>query len=91
MGWIDDDGTPLHEFKSVEQGAATSLWCATSPQLDGMGGVYCEDCDVAETVPADSARMRGVRTYAVDPAQAERLWEVSAELTGVNAFGAVRR
>jgi NAD(P)-dependent dehydrogenase (short-subunit alcohol dehydrogenase family) len=91
MGWIDDDGTPLHEFKSVEQGAATSLWCATSPQLDGMGGVYCEDCDVAEPVPADSASTRGVRTYAVDPAQAERLWEVSAELTGVNAFGTLRR
>ncbi len=91
MGWIDDEGTPLHEFKSVEQGAATSLWCATSPQLDGMGGVYCEDCDVAEPVPADSASMRGVRTYAVDPAQAERLWEVSAELTGVNAFGTLRR
>ena len=51
-----------------------------------MGGVYCEDCDVAEPVPPDSASMRGVRPYAVDPAQAERLWKVSAELTGVNAF-----
>ncbi len=86
MGWIDDDGKPRHEFKSVEQGAATSLWCATSPQLDGMGGVYCEDCEVAEPVPADATGIGGVRPYAVDPAQAERLWEVSAELTGVNAF-----
>ena len=35
-------------FKTAEQGAATSVWCATSPQLDGMGGVYCEDVDIAE-------------------------------------------
>ena len=85
-GWIAEDGTPRQEFKTPEQGAATSLWCATSPQLDGMGGLYCEDCDVAELVPADATDMGGVRPYAIDPDEAARLWALSAELTGVNAF-----
>ena len=85
-GWIAEDGTPRQEFKTPEQGAATSLWCATSPQLDGMGGLYCEDCDVAELVPADATGMGGVRPYAIDPDEAARLWALSAELTGVNAF-----
>jgi len=89
FGWIDEDGNPNPdiEFKSPSQGAATSLWCATSPQLDGIGGVYCEDCDIAELVPADATGL-GVRTYAADPDEAARLWALSAELTGVNAFAA---
>jgi len=87
FGWIDEDGNPNPdiEFKSPSQGAATSLWCATSPQLDGIGGVYCEDCDIAELVPADATGL-GVRAYAADPDEAARLWAYSAELTGVNAF-----
>ncbi|MFD8737358.1 SDR family NAD(P)-dependent oxidoreductase [Streptomyces sp. NPDC059618] len=87
-GWIDEDGEPLNPegFKTPEQGAATQVWAATSPRLDGLGGVYCEDCDIAEPAPADGGRT-GVRDYATDPEQAARLWELSAELTGVNAFG----
>ncbi|MFJ6838274.1 SDR family NAD(P)-dependent oxidoreductase [Streptomyces sp. NPDC091209] len=87
-GWIDENGTPLNPegFKTPEQGAATQVWAATSPQLVGIGGVYCEDCDIAEPAPADGTRT-GVRDYATDPEQAARLWELSAELTGVNAFG----
>ncbi|MEU9957629.1 SDR family NAD(P)-dependent oxidoreductase [Streptomyces sp. NPDC050982] len=86
-GWIDENGTPLNPegFKTPEQGAATQVWAATSPQLSGMGGVYCEDCDISEPAPADGERV-GVRDYAVDPASAARLWALSAELTGVNAF-----
>ncbi|MET9405075.1 SDR family NAD(P)-dependent oxidoreductase [Streptomyces sp. NPDC002935] len=86
-GWIDENGTPLNPegFKTPEQGAATQVWAATSPQLAGMGGVYCEDCDIAEPAPADGTRT-GVRAYATDPGQAARLWELSAELTEVNAF-----
>ncbi|TCC32892.1 SDR family NAD(P)-dependent oxidoreductase [Kribbella speibonae] len=85
FGWIDEDGNPLNPaFKSAEQGAATQVWAATSPQLDGLGGVFLEDCEVAE-VSSDDAP--GVRPYAIDPASAERLWTVSAQLTGVNAFG----
>jgi NAD(P)-dependent dehydrogenase (short-subunit alcohol dehydrogenase family) len=89
-GWIDEDGNPLHEgFKTPEQGAATATWAATSPQLEGMGGVYCEDCDIAEVnaVGADpDATANGVEPHAIDRDAAARLWTVSAELTGVNAF-----
>jgi NAD(P)-dependent dehydrogenase (short-subunit alcohol dehydrogenase family) len=70
-------------FKTVEQGAATSVWCAASKELDGMGGVYCEDVDIAEAVGADFAGATGVRPWAVDPAAAERLWKKSEEWTGV--------
>jgi NAD(P)-dependent dehydrogenase (short-subunit alcohol dehydrogenase family) len=74
-------------FKTVEQGAATSVWCATSAQLDGMGGVYCEDVDIAEAVSADFQGVTGVRPWAMDPELAERLWRRSEEWTGVR-FGA---
>jgi NAD(P)-dependent dehydrogenase (short-subunit alcohol dehydrogenase family) len=86
-GWIDEDGNPLNPagFKSPEQGAATQVWAATSPRLDGLGGVYLEDCDIAEPAPADGART-GVRDWAIDPEQAARLWALSAELTGVDAL-----
>ncbi|MEU1303761.1 SDR family NAD(P)-dependent oxidoreductase [Streptomyces shenzhenensis] len=86
-GWIDEQGNPLNPegFKTPEQGAATQLWAATSPRLDGMGGVYLEDCDIAEPAPADGERV-GVKDWASDPEQAARLWTLSAELTGVNAF-----
>jgi NAD(P)-dependent dehydrogenase (short-subunit alcohol dehydrogenase family) len=88
-GWIDEDGNILNPegFKTPQQGAATQVWAATSPQLDGMGGVYLEDCDIAEPAPADGAGV-GVKDWATDPEQAARLWELSARLTGVNAFAA---
>jgi len=88
-GWIDEQGNTLNPagFKTPEQGAATQVWAATSPQLDGLGGVYCEDCDIAELAPDGLEFTGGVRSYAVDPEQAARLWALSAELTGVNAFG----
>jgi len=87
-GWMDEAGTMLVEFKTPEQGAATTVWAATSPQLAGLGGLYLEDCDIAELSPedADGLSPSGVRRYAVDPAQAERLWTLSAQLTGVDAF-----
>jgi NAD(P)-dependent dehydrogenase (short-subunit alcohol dehydrogenase family) len=90
-GWIDEGGNlATHEFKTPEQGAATQVWAATSPQLEGMGGVYCEDCDIAELVPNDVEPFAGgVRAYAVDRDEAARLWSLSAELTGVDAFAAV--
>ena len=87
-GWIDEEGNPLNPagFKTPEQGAATQVWAATSPQLDGLGGVYCQDCDIADVAPDDQEFTGGVRSYAVDPEQAARLWTLSAELTGVDAF-----
>ncbi|MGW3035796.1 SDR family NAD(P)-dependent oxidoreductase [Streptomyces sp. NPDC001178] len=85
-GWIDEDGNILNPegFKTPPQGAATQVWAATSAQLDGLGGVYLEDCDIAE-LAVDGATS-GVKDWAIDPEQAARLWELSAELTGVNAF-----
>ncbi len=89
MGWFDENGTPNERFKTPEQGAATSTWAATSPMLAGAGGVYCEDCDIAEptVVGSPEARIHGVDAHAIDPDDAARLWTLSAELTGVNAFG----
>ncbi len=89
-GWLDEQGNPTGYFKTPEAGAATQVWAATSPQLDGMGGVYLEDCDIAEPAPDEDGvtevRHRvGVRGYAIDPEQAARLWALSAELTGVDA------
>lgn len=84
-GLINEAGELIGEIKNPEQGAATQVWAATSPQLNGMGGVYLEDCDIAEPAPEDGARV-GVRGYAIDPVHAARLWTLSAELTGVNAF-----
>ncbi|GAA1675400.1 SDR family NAD(P)-dependent oxidoreductase [Streptomyces yatensis] len=88
-GWIDEDGNLLHPeaFKTPQQGAATQVWAATSPQLDGRGGVYLEDCEIAEPAPADGSRV-GVKEWATDPEQATRLWALFAELTGVDAFAA---
>jgi NAD(P)-dependent dehydrogenase (short-subunit alcohol dehydrogenase family) len=81
-GWIDESGALADPtFKTPQQGAATQVWAATSPQLADRGGVYCEDCEIA--VVGDST---GVRPHAVDPEQAARLWKLSAELTGVDAF-----
>jgi NAD(P)-dependent dehydrogenase (short-subunit alcohol dehydrogenase family) len=85
-GWMDEAGTMLVEFKTPEQGAATTVWAATSPQLAGLGGLYLEDCDVAELLDGEGMTASGVRPYAVDRAQAARLWTLSAELTGVDAF-----
>ncbi len=64
-------------LKTVEQGAATAIFCAASPLLEGRGGVYCEDCDVARVTPADSPDPNGVRPWAIDPAAAKRLWSLS--------------
>jgi len=68
-------------LKTVAQGAATSVYAATAPELEGRGGVYLEDCHVAE-VNDDPESREGVRSYALDPAAAARLWELSEELVG---------
>jgi NAD(P)-dependent dehydrogenase (short-subunit alcohol dehydrogenase family) len=61
----------IGSFKTIEQGAATTVWCATSAQLEGLGGVYCENCDIARVKTEGDD---GVRPYAIDPEIAERLW-----------------
>ena len=67
-------------LKSVEQGAATSVWAATSPSLAGEGGIYLEDCHIAQA--ATPGGDGGVESYALDHADADRLWALSEELVG---------
>ena len=69
------------QFKSVEAGAATSVFAATAPELEGRGGLYLEDCHVAAVNDAPNA-LDGVKAYAIDPENAERLWNVSQQLVG---------
>jgi NAD(P)-dependent dehydrogenase (short-subunit alcohol dehydrogenase family) len=67
-------------LKTPEQGAATSVLLATSPQLEGIGGRYFEDCNEADVVERRGAGISGVAPYALDPVNAERLWDLSLEL-----------
>ena len=85
LGWLDESGH-LYElaaslFKSTAQGCTTTLWAATSEMLDGKGGLYCEDCDVADLADEDTPRYFGVARWAVDPALAIKLWELSESAT----------
>lgn len=93
-GVLDAQGRPVRDpsrqLKTVGQGAATQVWCAVSPQLNGMGGLYCENVDVASPMPADAGKLSmaeartltGVMPYAMDTDAAERLWALSEELLG---------
>jgi NAD(P)-dependent dehydrogenase (short-subunit alcohol dehydrogenase family) len=72
-------GSGMYTFKTIEQGAATSVLVATSPQLEGIGGRYFEDCNEAVVVDASPSATRGVATYALDPQAAARLWQVSTD------------
>jgi NAD(P)-dependent dehydrogenase (short-subunit alcohol dehydrogenase family) len=82
-GWVDEQGNVIGaDFKTPSQGAATGLWAATSSLLDGRGGLYLEDCDVARiSAPAEPMDDGGVREYATDPLAAARLWELSVAAT----------
>jgi hypothetical protein len=94
-GAIDEKGKPVidpyRDLKTPEQGAATIVWCATSPQLEGKGGVYCEDVDIAPISSKDPSKLtikdvkddRGVMPYAIDSGAAHRLWQLSEKLTGI--------
>lgn len=68
-------------FKSVPAGAATSVYAATAPELEGRGGLYLEDCHVAEVKDAEDAT-DGVKSYALDAGLARRLWTASEDMVG---------
>ncbi|MDA3631235.1 oxidoreductase [Saccharopolyspora sp. WRP15-2] len=87
FGWIDADGNVVGRgFKTPGQGAATGLWAATSPKLTDRGGLYCEDCDIAPLAdPAGTMDEGGVRAHALDRESADRLWQISTDLTGVRS------
>lgn len=95
MGTHDEAGNIKPEvaakLKTIPQGAATTVWCATSPQLDNIGGVYCENVDIAELDEGniennynEPASLRGVQPYSVNAENAQRLWTLSEEMTGVS-------
>jgi NAD(P)-dependent dehydrogenase (short-subunit alcohol dehydrogenase family) len=81
LGWIDEQGRPGPDFKTPAQGAATIVWAATSPLLAARTGVYCEDGDIAPVVAPDGDGP-GVASWAIDPDEAHRLWDYSAQVTG---------
>ncbi len=91
MGFLDKDGNILPEvtarLKTIPQGAATTVWCATTPLLDTIGGVYCEDVDVAKLVGStdeNTVGTSGVEAYSLNEVSAWRLWNWSEEMTGVS-------
>jgi NAD(P)-dependent dehydrogenase (short-subunit alcohol dehydrogenase family) len=78
-------GEPPFEFKSIPQGAATSVWASVVASTEEVGGKYCEDCQVGELISADSqvsTISKGVRGYALDPENAKALWKKSEEMVG---------
>ncbi|MAR95581.1 MAG: oxidoreductase [Gammaproteobacteria bacterium] len=87
LGWLKDDGSPSdlakNFFKTPSQGASTTLWCATSPKLKDVGGVFCEDCDIAKKkseVDESLQRYFGVADWAVDTNEASKLWEATENM-----------
>jgi len=82
MGWLKEDGSVTEGvMKNIDQGAATSVWVATAPELDGIGGRYFEDCHQARRWDAANP-IKGVTDYSLDPVRADRLWEAAERLTG---------
>ena len=79
FAWSTASGSPE---KSPTQGAATEIWAAVSPELDGISGVYLEDCHIAEHIPSDNYGAAGVVPEALDPETAERLWAMSEATVG---------
>ena len=84
LGWMKEDGSPSdlakNFFKTPSQGASTTLWCATSHQLNDIGGVFCEDCDIAKRkkdVDESMQRYFGVADWAIDVDEASKLWELT--------------
>ena len=93
MGFFDEDGNLRPEvaagLKTIPQGAATTIWCATSAMLNQLGGVYCEDADVASLDEGNNAAINragthGVHAYSLNQGDAKRLWDLSANWTGVD-------
>jgi NAD(P)-dependent dehydrogenase (short-subunit alcohol dehydrogenase family) len=87
MGFCDAEGNIFPQIvaslKTIPQGAATTVWCATTPLLNNIGGVYCEDADVA-SLATGSDGTGGVQPYSLDETNAKRLWTLSEEMTGIS-------
>lgn len=88
MGFCDAQGNVFPEIiaslKTIPLGAATTVWCATSPLLNNIGGVYCEDADVAELATGTPGLGGGVQPYSLDESNAKRLWTLTEKMTGIS-------
>lgn len=88
LGWKNEDGTqpPAVKalFKNTEQGGATAVWAATNSMLSGLGGLYCEDCDIAQAATEDSQRYHHARDWIGNVENAERLWEMTEGMIGTS-------
>jgi len=84
MGWLDENGKQKKGFKTIDQGASTSVWAATSPDLEGKGGIYLEDCTIASPATKETP-FKGYAPYAYDPEVAKKLWEISERLVATTA------
>lgn len=86
MGFCDEKGNIVPEvassLKTIPQGASTTIWCATSPKLNNIGGVFCEDTDIAELALKQEVSA-GVKQYSLDETNAKKLWHLSEKLTGI--------
>ena len=77
------EGRPPYRFKTIPQGAATSVWAAVVAPAGEVGGRYCEDCQVSQVTEGPASLVNpGVRPYALDPERAKALWARSEELVG---------
>jgi NAD(P)-dependent dehydrogenase (short-subunit alcohol dehydrogenase family) len=89
LGFCDAEGNIKPEvvasLKTIPQGAATTVWCATNPLLNNIGGLYCEDADIAELVDENSVSSNtgGVCLYSLDETNAKQLWAWTQEITGI--------
>lgn len=93
-GFFDENGKPILDpfngLKTIEQGAATQIWAATDPKLENLGGVFAEDCEIAEITDLynsapnvdEVVRKKGVMPYAIDKENADKLWTLSEKLLG---------
>ena len=81
---LDGQGLPAFEWKTIPQGAATSIWAGVVADADEIGGRYCENCHVTTKVTDEpiTATSEGVRPYALDPERAKALWAKSEEMVG---------
>jgi NAD(P)-dependent dehydrogenase (short-subunit alcohol dehydrogenase family) len=83
LGYVDAKGILLPEvkaaLKTIPQGAATTVWCATSSLLNDLGGIYCENVEVA-MLGLDDSNIGGVKPYSLNEINAKRLWKLSEEM-----------
>jgi len=81
LGEGKDAAVAAYDWKTVPQGAATSVWAGCVAPADEIGARYCEDCHVAEVIDDPTAKA-GVRSYALDPERAKALWTKGEEMVG---------